>query len=37
MPLNLIREKLPWELQEDYGYPNELMDIRKEIHEQFKI
>ena len=37
MPLDLIKRLTFAEIQDEYGYPSELMWFRKEIYEQFGI
>lgn len=37
MPYYLITSKLPWEIQEEFGYSTEILDFRKELFEQFKV
>jgi Zn-dependent peptidase ImmA (M78 family) len=36
IPLSLVRTLLPGEIQEMYGYPRELTDIRKAVYEWFR-
>ncbi|MDQ1610307.1 MAG: IrrE N-terminal-like domain [Pyrinomonadaceae bacterium] len=37
IPLNIVMTKLPWEIQEEYGYPTELIELRKRIYDNFRI
>lgn len=37
IPLQFVLSKLPWEIQEEYGYPTELIDLRKWIYDNYRI
>jgi hypothetical protein len=35
--LEMVMTKLPSEIQEEYGYPKELTDLRKWIYDNYRI
>jgi hypothetical protein len=37
MPLSMVLSKLPWAIQEEYGYPTKLIEWRKWIYDNYKI
>ncbi len=37
IPELLLRKNSTWELQEEYGYPSELLWLRREIYERYKV
>jgi Zn-dependent peptidase ImmA (M78 family) len=37
IPLCVVLSKLPWEIQEDYGYSTELIELRKWIYDNYRI
>lgn len=36
MPFQMVKTALPGEIQEAFGYPRELMNIRKDVYEWFR-
>lgn len=37
IPLRLVLSKLPWEIQEEYDYPTDLIELRKWIYDNYRI